>query len=131
MCFPFFKVVDIAIPSTVVALIILLSCARVKDSFSIIPPPTYPLSRSVIGYGVIVPSYTNLSSAPDSTSFSQGYMRRGTIVNVLERKAVRKQSAIESWVFVEGGYKGWLNEEEVHIYDYEGQAITASDAMSQ
>ncbi|MDR0785760.1 MAG: SH3 domain-containing protein [Treponema sp.] len=131
MCFPFLKVVDAAIPASVIAFIILFSCVRTKDNFSIILPPTYPLSRPVIGYGVIVPSYINLSSAPDPESFSQGYMRRGTIVNVIERKAVQKQSAIESWVFIEGGYKGWLNEAYVYIYDYKAQAVTASDVMSQ
>ncbi|MDR0644883.1 MAG: hypothetical protein LBG05_08300 [Treponema sp.] len=127
----FSKVFNVAIPMSVITFIILFSCVRAKNSFSIIPPPTYPLSRPLIGYGVIVPSYTNLSSDPDANSFSHGYMRRGTIVKILERKAVRKQDAIESWVFVEGGYKGWLYEDEVHIYDSEAQAITASEVMSQ
>jgi hypothetical protein len=58
-------------------------------------------------------------------------MRRGTVVNVLERKAIQKHDTIESWVFIEGGYKGWLNEERVFIYDHEAQAITASIMMDQ
>jgi hypothetical protein len=89
------------------------------------------LSRAIIGYGVIIPSYTNLSSTPDIDSFAQGYIRRGAVVSVLERKAIQKQGSIESWVFIEGGYRGWLNEEQVFIYDYEVQAITASDMMNQ
>jgi hypothetical protein len=87
------------------------------------------LSRSVIGYGVIVPSYTNLSGEPKLDGLSQGYMRRGSIVKVLERRAVIVQSGIESWVLVEGGYQGWLKEEEVDVYDYEDQAKTASEAL--
>ncbi|MDR1216144.1 MAG: hypothetical protein LBK25_05650 [Treponema sp.] len=131
MYFPFFKIVGAAVPPSVIAFIILFSCVQVQDNFSIIPPPTFPLSRAVIGYGVILPSYTNLVSEPALGSFSRGYMRRGTVVSVLERKAIQKQDAIESWVFIEGGYKGWLNEERVFIYDHEVQAITASNMMDQ
>jgi hypothetical protein len=92
------------------------------------------LSRPVIGYGVIVSSYINLSNMPAAVGFSQGYMRRGSIVKVLERRLINRgtensPSIPESWVFVEGGYQGWLYEEEVEIYEYEEQAKTASEKM--
>jgi hypothetical protein len=109
----------------------LYSCVRSSDDFFIIPPPTYPLSRPIIGYGVIVSSYTNLSSEPRQDGLSQGYMRRGSLVHVIERRAINKQGTIESWVLVEAGYRGWLREEEMDIYDYEEQARTAAEAMNQ
>jgi hypothetical protein len=131
MYFPFFKIIGAVIPTSIIAFIVFLSCVQEKEDLVIIPPPTFPLSRTIIGYGVIIPSYTNLASAPASSSFSQGYMRSGTVVSVLEREAVKKQGRIESWVFVDGGYKGWLNEEQVYIYEYEAQAITASYTVGQ
>ena len=105
------------------------SCTRAKDELFIIPPPTHPLSRPVIGYGVIKPSYTNLSGEPKQEGLSQGYMRRGSVVRVLERRAVIVQGGIELLVLVEGGYRGWLKEDEVDVYDYEAQAKTASEML--
>ena len=88
------------------------------------------MSRPVIGYGVVKPSYIDLSREPKQGGLSQGYMRRGTIVRVLERRAVIVENGIESWVLVEGGYQGWLREEEVDVYNYEDQAKTASEAIT-
>jgi hypothetical protein len=114
----------------------LCSCARSKTEFFILPPPTYPLSRSTIGYGVIVSSYISLSNAPEEGGLSHGYLRRGSIVKVLERRLINKgtensPSMPESWVFVEGGYQGWLYEELVNVYDYEEQAKTAAEKITQ
>jgi hypothetical protein len=94
------------------------------------------LSRPVIGYGVVVPSYTNLSNEAWESGLSHGYLRRGSVVKVLERRFINKgtensPSVAESWVLVEGGYQGWLHEEEVEIFDYEEQAKTASEKMVQ
>ncbi|MDR2194965.1 MAG: hypothetical protein LBP19_10995 [Treponema sp.] len=115
---------------------VLCSCNRLKSEFFILPPPTYPLSRPVIGYGVIVSSYINLSNAPKRGGFSQGYMRRGSIVTVLERRLINKgtessPSMPETWVLVEGGYQGWIYEDDIEIYEYEEQAMTASEKMIQ
>jgi hypothetical protein len=115
-----------------VAGLILYSCTRVEEEdLIIIPPPTYPLSRPVIGFGVITASYINLSGEPNSEGLSYGYMRRGSLVKVVERQAVNKQGRTESWVLVEGGYRGWVQEDELRIFDYEEQAKSTLKGMNQ
>ncbi|MDR2447576.1 MAG: hypothetical protein LBD58_09890 [Treponema sp.] len=94
------------------------------------------MSRVAVGYGVIVSSYISLSNAPEEGGLSHGYLRRGSIVKVLERRLINKgtetsPSMPESWVFVDGGYQGWLYEELVDVYDYEDQAKTAAEKIVQ
>jgi uncharacterized lipoprotein YajG len=110
---------------------ILHACTKDSGEITITPPPTYPLSRSVIGYGVISVSYTHVVDAPDKGEISLGYLRRGSIVRILERRSVNNQGTMESWVLVEGNYRGWLRETVVDIYDLEAQAGTAAEVMSQ
>jgi hypothetical protein len=105
------------------------SCTRTTQEVLIVPPPTYPLSRSGIGYGVVSISYTHVVNEPGQGGVSLGYLRRGSIVRILERRLVTGTS--ESWVLVEGNYRGWLRETEVSIYDLEAQAKTAAEVMTQ
>jgi hypothetical protein len=105
------------------------SCTRTTHEVLIVPPPTYPLSRSGIGYGVVSISYTHVVNEPGQGGVSLGYLRRGSIVQILERRLVTGTS--ESWILVEGNYRGWLREVEVDIYDLEAQAKTAADIMTQ
>ncbi len=112
------------------------SCNRQNPEFVIIPPSDHPLSRPVVGYGVIVPLYTNLSGEPEEDGGAHGYLRRGSVVRVLERRLINRGTADapslpDVWVFVDGGYQGWLRAEEVAVYDYEEQADTASKKMVQ
>ena len=95
------------------------------------PPPTSPLSQAYIGYGVINVSYTRINSAPDEDSTSPGYLRRGSVVRITERRLSRNDGRAESWVFVEGAFSGWLRESLVDIYDNEPQAETASRLMGR
>jgi len=117
-----------------VLLMITASCGIRKTDKPVLPPVTAPLSRAVIGYGVINVSYTQLKVEPSAESASEGYARRGEVVRVLERRLVhveRAGNAIESWVLTEGDYQGWLREEAVDIYDNELQARTAAESMTQ
>jgi len=93
------------------------------------PPPTSPLSQAYIGYGVINVSYTRVNSTPDDEGDSPGYLRRGSVVRIVERRLLRSEAAGESWVNVEGAFNGWLRESLVDIYDNEPQAQTASNAI--
>jgi hypothetical protein len=104
------------------------SCTRTAHEVTIIPPPTYPLSRSGIGYGVVSVSYTHVVNEPGKGGVSLGYLRRGSIVRILERRLVTGTS--ESWVLVEGTYRGWLKETVVDIYGLEAQAKTAAERMT-
>jgi hypothetical protein len=95
----------------------------------IVPPATPPLSRSVIGHGVISVSYTHVVSEPSPSGFSLGYLRKGAIVEVLERRSVNSGGTVESWVFVGGAYRGWLREDVIQVYDNEAQARTAAESL--
>ncbi|MDR2797843.1 MAG: hypothetical protein LBB80_05825 [Treponema sp.] len=104
------------------------SCTRTTHEVTIIPPPTYPLSRSVIGYGVVNVSYTHVVHEPGQEGVSLGYLRRGSVVRILERRLAAKTS--ESWVLIDGNYRGWLRETVVDIYGLEAQAKTAAEMMT-
>ena len=109
----------------------LMACAGDKEEIPVIPPATSPLSRTLIGYGVINVSYTHVTAAPEDGSASLGYLRRGSLVRVLERKMVAGGKSPESWVLAEGSSKGWVREAVMEIYDNQGQAETAAESMSR
>ena len=111
--------------------LILGACGEHKEEAPVIPPATSPLSRTVIGFGVINVSYTHITADPVEGGFSSGYLRRGSLVRVMERRTVKKKDFIESWVLVQGNYQGWLRETAVDIYDNEGRARTAAESMSR
>jgi hypothetical protein len=112
------------------------ACGKKSEEIPLSLPATPPLSRPVIGYGVVNVSYTHLAKEPGEGSFSRGYFRRGSLIRVLERRAVLTEESAESWVLVEGPSprgqeRGWLRESVVDIYDNEFQANTAANSMTQ
>jgi hypothetical protein len=107
-----------------------LSCERSSGEAGIVPPPTDPLKGGAIGYGVVNASYTHVVDAPDPKGASLGYLRKGAVVKIIERRSVRNQGPVyTSWVYAEGSARGWLPERVVDIYDNESMAITASRSM--
>ncbi|MDR3161558.1 MAG: hypothetical protein LBU28_08100 [Spirochaetaceae bacterium] len=106
----------------------LASCAGKAEEGPVRPPPTPPLTRSVIGYGVVSASYTQVFQEPVPGE-SLGYLRRGSLVRVLERRRVSHGGLRESWILVEGNYRGWLKEEMLRIYDNEARARTAAESI--
>ncbi|MDR3138256.1 MAG: hypothetical protein LBT95_01140 [Treponema sp.] len=117
--------------SLVAAFLLLLSCTRSVEEIPLLPPPTHPLSRALIGYGVVSASYTHVMELPDQGGISLGYLRRGSVVPVLERRYVNNQGKAELWVLVEGNYRGWLKDDAILIYDNEARAKTAAESMTQ
>jgi hypothetical protein len=117
------------------------SCSRSAEEQPVMPPATHPLSRDYIGYGVVNVSFTNLLNENSPNAVSQGYIRKGTIVRILERTNVNNKGKIESWILGESNYQapstsgpvsqGWLQESVLLIFDSESQANTASKTMSQ
>jgi hypothetical protein len=91
-----------------------------------------PLSRREIGYGVVSVSYTHIADEPGGGGLSLGYLRRGSVVRILERR-VPGGKAPETWVQVENGGAGpgWLPESVISIYPTEAQARTASETLLQ
>ena len=70
---------------------------------------------------------------------SGSYLRQGSVVRILQRRQVKNQDKLESWVQVDGSGAGgagstslgWLRESLVDIYDSEAQARTASESMGR
>lgn len=116
-------------------LFFLAACDAKKEEIPVVPPLTSPLSQSYIGYGVVNVSYTRVTMQPEEAapaeSAAPGYLRRGSVVCVLERRLVKNQDRADSWVLVEGSCMGWLKEALVDIYDNESQAHTASESMGR
>jgi hypothetical protein len=107
------------------------SCRRNSFENEIVPPLTRPLSRHVIGYGVVNANYTHILDKQGEDGKSIGFLRRGSIVEILERRPVVRGDRAEIWVLASGNYKGWLKENELRIYPSRAQALTASEAMPQ
>jgi hypothetical protein len=105
------------------------SCRGKNEQLVVEPPATHPLLRPIIGYGVINASYTLALEKPEKGGVSLGYLRRGAVVQIIERRLVKGRDFSESWVLVEGSSRGWLIEDVVDIYDNEQKAATASQAM--
>jgi len=115
------------------------ACDRKKEEMPVIPPLTSPLSQTFIGFGVVNVSYTRVATRPEedksaedsAENASPGYLRRGSVVCILQRRLVKNQEKPESWVLVNGSCIGWLKESLVDIYDTESQARTASESMGR
>ena len=112
-------------------------CSRSQDEIPVVPPATHPLAREYIGYGVVNVTFTHLLHEAGSAGISLGYLRRGTMVRIIERKPVIGRGNSESWVLAEGNYqgqggalKGWLQETTIDVFDNESRAITASNMMN-
>jgi hypothetical protein len=120
-------------------LLVLLSsggCGKNNGEIPLVPPSTPPLSRQAIGYGVVNVSYTLVVEQPGEGEVSLGYLRRGSLVKVIERRVLIKQETAERWVLAEGivppaQFRGWLKESVVDIYGNEFQAKTAAESMTR
>jgi hypothetical protein len=117
---------------------VLFSCRRSTETQLVVPPESPILRREYIGFGVINISFSHLLSEYGNNGISQGYIRRGTVVRIIERVRLNKGENSESWVFVESNYsgpgfisKGWIQEPYMDTFENETQAITASKAMVQ
>jgi len=130
----------------IILLFLLSACSGKKEETPVIPPLTSPLSQSFVGYGVVNVSYTRVAAQPEEDgsenapegvpagNASGSYLRQGAVVRVLQRRQVKIQDKLESWVQVDGasaGSAGWLRESLVDIYDSESQARTASESMGR
>ncbi|MDR2746049.1 MAG: hypothetical protein LBB77_01255 [Treponema sp.] len=119
-----------------ITVLCLFSC-RQKEEIRLAPPAMSPLSRGEVGYGVVNVSYTHVADKPGGQGISLGYLRRGSVVRILERRVSGREAvpvSPETWVRVEGrdaGAAGWLPESVISIYSTEAQAHTASDALLQ
>jgi len=111
--------------------LLICTCTVKKEEASVIPPVTSPFSNEYIGFGVITESFTHVLSDPSEDSSSIGYLRRGSLVQILRRQTIKNAELFTSWVLIEGDRHGWLKEEVMDIYKNENQAKTAAESMSK
>ncbi|MDR2444897.1 MAG: hypothetical protein LBD44_03030 [Spirochaetaceae bacterium] len=105
------------------------TCKRNSFEDEIVLPLTRPLSRYVIGYGVVNANYTHILDKQGDDGKSIGFLRRGAVVEILERRPVLRSDKAEIWVLASGSYKGWLKESELRVYPSRAQAQTASESI--
>ena len=127
--------------SQAIALIIALlfvSCDRSSDEAPVIPPPTNPMIREFIGYGVVNASFIHVANEPLNEVNSLGYLRKRSLVKLIERRSLSNRGNVEIWVKIdaeysgapEGRIQGWLRESNLDVYENEAQAVTASYVMT-
>ena len=116
----------------------LFSCFRNSEEVPLIPPATNPLSREFIAFGVVNVSFLQVLDEPLDEDSSLGFLRRRSLVRIMERRNVRNRGITESWVKIDSnftdepdqGFQGWIPEDSINVYINEAQAITASQSMS-
>jgi hypothetical protein len=119
------------------ALVPLFSCQRSSGELPLAPPPTHPLVRDFISYGVVNTSFTHIMEEPGRDGVSRGYLRKGSLVKIIERRSLNNRGNVEFWVYIDGttrdasepGTAGWLNESALDLYDSKARALTASETM--
>ncbi|GHV83796.1 hypothetical protein AGMMS50212_11360 [Spirochaetia bacterium] len=107
-------------------LVLFVSCSRPPAEDEIKIPVTPPLSREVIGYGVVNNNYIHVVDKQGEGGNTLGFLRKGSIVEISERRPLVSGEKSESWVFAKGAYSGWLRENELRIYPSKAQAETAA-----
>jgi hypothetical protein len=119
--------------AVILVCLLLSSCGKAPpENNAIVLPETPPLSRAFIGYGVINANYTHILGKIGDESSALGFLRKGSIVEVLERRSVAGDSSVEYWVFAASqNYSGWLRESELRVYASSAQALTASKNMGK
>jgi hypothetical protein len=111
-------------------LALLSGCRRNSEELPVSPPVTHPLAREYIGCGVVNVSFSHLLSEGGPDGVSLGYVRRGTVVRIVERRRLNNQNtwvlAEANYAFPGSAYRGWLLETVLEIYESESRANTAS-----
>ena len=120
----------------IICLSSLTACRRSTEELPVSPPATHPLAREFIGFAVVNASFAHLFNEPGPQGQSLSYLRRGTVLRVLERRMVTNRGNLESWLLAEANYQegasvsqGWLPEATIEFFTAEAQAHTASRAM--
>ncbi|MCL2070065.1 MAG: hypothetical protein FWH19_03665 [Treponema sp.] len=120
-------------------LLLFSGCRRTQEEQPLRPQATHPLARDYIGFAVINASFVHLLSEPGPDGISQAYLRRGTVLHIVERRQIINREITEIWILAEnqgdgqrsdGSFpRGWLAESLVEIYDSESRANTAARSM--
>jgi hypothetical protein len=129
--------------AVVLTTFLVVSCRAKVPGDALLPPETPLFVKEGVGYGVVSVSFAHvLERLPPVVSGSTGLIRKGSVVTVVERRAVAAEgeSTAQLWVFVEAWSKdgespggktvsGWLPGESLDFYDNLPKAQTASALM--
>ncbi len=106
------------------------SCWRSGYVPTVDPPPNPPLTRP-IGYAVVTLSYTRLFDSPGGSGVALSYLRRGSVLPIVERRSIVSEYSTERWILIENTERGWLPELAVSVYNTEAAAKTAAERLSK
>jgi hypothetical protein len=125
--------------------VLAVSCRKKSaDNAALLPPETPLFLKEGVGYGVVKPSFVNVLGEPHAAAASTGLIRKGSVVVVVERRAVPvaedPNGAARLWAFVElraakddsAGTRpvaGWLPGDSLDFYENLPKADTASALM--
>jgi hypothetical protein len=119
-------------------LLLAAACTPRTGAETVLPPETPLFESGGIGYGVVNQSFANILGKPDTSSDVLGFIRKGGIVKIIERRASLKNGeSSEIWVYVtaeveEAGDRpvsGWLREAGLDRYENLPRAQNASRLM--
>jgi hypothetical protein len=126
----------------VAVLVLVASCRGKLPDDAVLPPETPLFVKEGVGYGVISVSFAHvLGKLPPASSESTGLIRRGSVVTVIERRAILAEGdSTRLWALVEARSKegeaaggkpvlGWLPGESLDFYENLPRAETASALM--
>jgi hypothetical protein len=119
-------------------LLLAAACTPRTGAETVIPPETPLFESSVIGYGVVNQSFANILGKTDAASDVLGFIRKGGIVKIMERRAdLKNGEPSEIWIYVtteveEAGDRpvsGWLREPGIDRYENLPRAQSAARLM--
>ena len=114
------------------------ACTPRTDAETVVPPETPLFEPSVIGYGVVNQSFSNILEKPDTAANVLGFIRKGGVVKITERRAaVKSGEPAEIWVYVTAEIEaaddrpvsGWLRESGLDRYENLPRARNAARLM--
>ncbi len=116
---------------TMLCLLALFGCDR-NEVFEKVELPTNPVLALRAGWAVAETPYTPVVSAPRFDAPIEGYLRRGTIVEVLAKTnySVAREGEEFHWYQVRApGSEGWIYGAELILTSSREQAVNASEAL--
>lgn len=118
--------------------VLAVACKRAEPETPPVPPVSHILAREFIGYGVVTASFAHLFTESGGGGLSLGYLRRGTIVNIVERRQMLNRESLQLWLLAEESdpisgspSRGWIAGSLLAMFDHKAQAETAANELAQ
>lgn len=123
-----------------------VSCREKPSDNALLPPETPLFVKEGVGYGVVNVSFANVLEESHAAAVSTGLVRKGSVVAVIERRAVLvagdPSGTTRLWAFVKtqptkDGFAetrpvaGWLPADSLDFYASLSKAETASALMTR